>query len=685
MKFRLIKFLLSICVILQEFVHCGKTLQADSEENISKKICEFPQFRKLTKKIIYNNKTHFCQGCKTFRTLFLKADAKKLNLKNVDMCTKKCDGVLCSGLKLECVQSKVAGETAEKTCEKIGGRAVNPWHGGSEEGGNNNAEDGRNASGQIPLIVGFTVGGILLAIVVAGIFLGRNQKNDDGDGSEMMTTPVSLSNSEWHSNGVSNIARRNQENLRVQEASTEDLTTVPMYEIRNDNKVYRQDENGNEYLLKNEDECSTMSRTSYNGSDLFPYFAQMNSSPMRSNRSSDVVLEDGYVTGGNFIGSADPQIREFLRQNTHTSKEGNEAFVNDKSELEQNYYMTEQLNATNEALSMSLTHSVGCDGVEYVIEDQDLVSFNTPVSFSKQKRTPQSQRMRRINENHDIMQITLQPGDLDSDFEDNSRPDSAVKSDKSEVFFSPTTQSLQAGENSAFKTDNSFVESPCSESGIEGSYNSKESCEILLNNDDPPIHSWNENGKGRSSERLVEKTRTPKINRYLANGGNRAKSCTWKSPAAPTHSSSRKLSVPIHCPSSVPTHPKPHATNLTHVFVDVHRNMASSDEDLLGHTSINNKSCERPFRANLQSSSSTEMIFGALQNTPDHMPFDAYTSQNNEQQDGLKINRQRRNKSMYLLRNGGIHKTPDWAPPRTVRFSSSGSGEYAIPFGSLVP
>lgn len=63
-----------------------------------------------------------------------------------------------------------------------------------------------------------------------------------------MTTPVSLSNSEWLSNGGGGgSAVRQPENLRVQEASTEDISSIPMYDI------YGQDKTQSQYQLKPND------------------------------------------------------------------------------------------------------------------------------------------------------------------------------------------------------------------------------------------------------------------------------------------------------------------------------------------------------------------------------------------------------------------------------------------------
>ncbi|XP_078486928.1 uncharacterized protein LOC100179717 [Ciona intestinalis] len=73
----------------------------------------------------------------------------------------------------------------------------------------------------IPLIIGFAIGGVMLAVVIGGVFLGRARGNTSHDDSDIMTTPVSMSYSEWISNYSMGGARGSKgSNMRVEE--TED-------------------------------------------------------------------------------------------------------------------------------------------------------------------------------------------------------------------------------------------------------------------------------------------------------------------------------------------------------------------------------------------------------------------------------------------------------------------------------
>lgn len=450
---------------------------------------------------------------------------------------------------------------------------------------------------------------------------------------------------------------------------------------------------------------------------------------IRSCRSDELVeLDDGYVPGGNFVGSADPQIRgllELKNSQKHSSNTNRQVLFSDEEQNQTNGKELDEVNSfwvgnndptlpinmTHEAMTVSLTHSSQCDGIEYVIEDQDLVAYDEAMSFSKRKRWPgRAQEMSKGNED-EIMRVSLQYRETDSDFEETesmrSHRTSTMKSDKSDVFDDSETTSVggdnvskrsssEGHKNSTFVSSRLHVESPCSESGIEVSCNSKDSCEITVisslttSNSTGNVaiscntRSWNENCKGTTCTNTdFEVKRGSKAKRFLTKG-KRATSAKTKSPTAPTHSS-RKSSVPVRSNGIQTLQERPHASNLTHVFVDVHRNMMSSDEDLLSCKSVGRKSKRQSssFSSSEDSIMNVGLSNGKLPRPESSTPrsFRSPSCESNKIHPSI----QQRNRSLYASRNGSMGRTPDCWKPRTVRFSSSGSGEYAIPYGSVVP
>lgn len=647
----------------------------------------------------YDKREYVCRRCSRTRTILTtQAYAKTIGYKDLCLEPTMCNGLLC-GLKGNTTCLSPRKITVSPSCSSLLPRVFSGYPNFPLK----NRDGVRTAKKHIPLIIGFSAGGILLAIVVAGIFLGRNQRTDETDNSENMTTPVSLSNSEWLSNGNAVGNNWQNGNMRVEEASREDLTLVPNGHTQNG------DINGTGYRLKStSDDGSSVGQNSYYDSDVcMTFYPTDGRSTVRSYRSDDssVMLDDGYRPGGNFVGSVDPEVRDLLESKEH------KRYQNATREADQDMFTLQDVwgqsnpevpcNMTHESITLSLTHSPHYGGMEYVIEDQDLVAFQEPASFKKRNREPKN-NMKPLEETDEgVMRISVQYRDGDSDFEDtgsvHSRQNFVLHNGRSELYDSSSNGPMSPDSNcvandSLIRSPSGLhVESPCSESGIEVSCNSKDSCEIRLKtanaggNMEISCHarSWNENCKGNAA--IVENPRanTPKNTRFFPRSENRSRSCNWKSPAAPTHSSAgRKYSAPSHCQLSTPGYARPHVTNLTHVFVDVHRNMVSSDEDMLGYQSTERR---RPVSiSSSDCSSMSDLSSLARLPTPEPGPFSTSSMPRSQRSPPNTLINQKRNKSMYIPRDNALKRTPD-CKPRMVRFSSSGSGEYAIPFGSLVP
>nr|CAB3262458.1 uncharacterized protein LOC100179717 [Phallusia mammillata] len=94
---------------------------------------------------------------------------------------------------------------------------------------------------QVPLIIGFAIGGIMLAVVVGGIFVGRSQTSRTAASDEVMTTPVSMSYSDWISNHTTGQRGSKTSNMHIHESpfhlQEHDENSVPVYNIVYDENI----------------------------------------------------------------------------------------------------------------------------------------------------------------------------------------------------------------------------------------------------------------------------------------------------------------------------------------------------------------------------------------------------------------------------------------------------------------
>ncbi|CAK8690386.1 unnamed protein product [Clavelina lepadiformis] len=262
---------------------CSLLVSTSKRVNVTGTMNKPAQYQRID--VRYKKSLFDCINCKhviNSNTLILK----EVSFNSQEVCRSRCSGILCGSNK-SCVYG---ADVLQNNRTVLRSHVINQCKTLRKTHEVKPTEDSSRASNSNQLIVGFAVGGTMLVVVVAGVFFGRTRSDNSSSESEVGTTPVSMSYSEWISN-FSNGGRSSRgSNLRVQEAAgvvdIQDNSTVPVYNIvyeESNSSIKAEDENDFQPIIIEVDDTEAVFDCSEDS-----YETQANCNISRSLSTNDV-------------------------------------------------------------------------------------------------------------------------------------------------------------------------------------------------------------------------------------------------------------------------------------------------------------------------------------------------------------------------------------------------------------